>query len=446
MNFQKLKHFFLESIWSIRLNTLSVSKAILLKICRIIVLTIRFFLQNHCSLHAASLTYYTLLAIVPVLALMFGIARGYGFDSILREKLISMLHGNQALAEKFLEFTESAISNAGGGIITGVGVLFLIWTAVKLLASIEKAFNGIWGVKRGRSWSRKFCDYLTLLVICPFLMVVMATTSDMMSGSLKAVFCTLPGAWFWEGSIDFIMNCLHLVSVWFIFYFIYAFVPNTKVSFKAAFIAGVLAGTAYSLLQSFYVYAQMSLSSYNAVYGSFAAIPFLLILMNLGWTLTIFGAQLSFAIQNVNQYELEPGSGVRPLSPRRYKICALQIVHKISCAFVNHEKPFSAVVLSRDLEIPIRATRSIIYALCEAGILSQLMSENSEDDMYQLALPPDEVTAQYVLKTLDENGADFPLHTGDTTFETLYAETWAEKDSIPLYQLPQPPPVKSAEA
>ncbi|MBR4076961.1 MAG: YihY/virulence factor BrkB family protein, partial [Lentisphaeria bacterium] len=154
MQLKKIKQFFLETIWSIRLNSLSISKAIVLKVCRIIVLTIRFFLQNRCALHAASLTYYTLLAIVPVLALMFGIARGYGFDSILRDKLVSMLHGNHALAEKFLEFTESAISNAGGGVITGIGVLFLIWTAVKLLASIEKSFNGIWGVKRGRSWSR----------------------------------------------------------------------------------------------------------------------------------------------------------------------------------------------------------------------------------------------------------------------------------------------------
>lgn len=438
MKLKKISSFFLETIWGIRLNTLSLTKAILLRICRIVVLTIRFFLQNRCALHAASLTYYTLLAIVPVLALMFGIARGYGFDRILREKLVAMLHGNQELAAKFLEFTESAISNAGGGIITGVGVLFLIWTAVKLLASIEKSFNGIWGVKNGRSWSRKFCDYLTLLVICPFLMVVMATTSDILSGSLKASFSSLPFASFWEGSVDFLMNSLHLVSIWFIFYFIYAFVPNTKVSFKAAFISGVLVGTAYNLLQSLYVYVQMSLSSYNTVYGSFAAVPFLLILMNLGWTLTIFGAQLSFAIQNVNLYELEPGSGMRPLCPRRNKICALQIVHKIARNFVTHGKPLSAVSLSQTLEIPIRATRSIIYALCEVGILSQLMSDNSEDDVYQLALPPDEVSVQYVLKALDNNGADFPLPPEDIRFEKLYADTWSAQDSVPLYQLELP--------
>ena len=435
MLLKRIKDFCLETIWSIRLNSLSLPKAILLKVCRIVVLTIRFFLQNRCALHAASLTYYTLLAIVPVLALMFGIARGYGFDGILRKKLVAMLHGNPDLAEKFLEFTESAISNAGGGVITGVGVLFLIWTAVKLLASIEKSFNGIWGVQRGRSWSRKFCDYLTSLVICPFLMVVMATTSDMMTDSMKNFVSTLSHAEFWLGSVDLIMGCLHLVSIWFIFYFIYAFVPNTKVSFKAAFIAGILAGTAYSLLQSLYVYAQMSLSSYNVVYGSFAAVPFLLILMNLGWTLTIFGAQLAFAIQNVNQYELEPGSGIRPLSPRRQKICTLQIVHALACNFVAHGKPISAVSLSKNLEIPIRTTRAIIYALCEVGIISQLMGDNSEDDVYQLAVPPDEVTVQYVLKAIDDNGADFPCRAEDVRFEDMYAGTWAKQDSIPLYRL-----------
>ncbi len=435
MPLKKLKHFFLETIWTFRLNTLSLSKAIVLKICRIIVLTIRFFLQNRCALHAASLTYYTLLATVPILALMFGIARGYGFDKILREKLFAMLQENPMLAEKILEFTDSAISNASGGVITGIGVLFLIWTAVKLLASIENSFNGIWGVKCGRSWNRKFCDYLTLLVICPFLMVVMATTSDIMSGFMKKIVSTLPFSGFWLGSVELIMGCLHLVSVWFVFYFIYAFVPNTKVKFKAAFIAGILVGTAYSLLQSLYVYAQTSLSSYNVVYGSFAALPFLLILMNLGWTLTIFGAQLAFAIQNVNLYELEPGSGIRSLSPRRHKICALQIVHAVACNFVAHGQPLSAVELSSKLEIPIRTTRAIIYVLCEVGVLSQLMRDNSEDDAYQLAVPPEEVTVQYVLKAIDRNGTDFPYPPRDVRFEDLYSETWTAKDSVPLYRL-----------
>ncbi|MBO5959695.1 MAG: YihY/virulence factor BrkB family protein [Lentisphaeria bacterium] len=435
MLLKKIKDFFLESIWNIRLSSLPFSRAWWLKVCRIIVLTVRFFLQNRLTLHAASLTYYTLLAIVPVLALMFGLAKGYGFDDVLRQKLMQAMQGNENAAERILQFTDSAIANASGGIVAGVGVLLLIWTAVKLLASIEATFNRIWGVTRGRSWSRKFCDYLTLLVICPFLLVVMATTSDTVMNHLKDWGAGLGMSDFWFSFVDVFMGCLHLVSAWFIFYFIYAFVPNTKVTFKAAFISGILAGSAYAVLQSLYVYLQVRLTSYNAVYGSFAALPFFMILMNAGWVLTILGAQLSFAIQNVNLYELEPGSGMRPLCSRRYKICALRIVHKVARNFVEHGKPLSAVQLSQQLEIPIRTTRAIIYALCEVNILAQLMSDSSEDDMYQLAIPADEVTSIYVLKQLDRHGADFAVPMNDMEFEEIYNSAWSGADSQPLYLL-----------
>lgn len=431
----KIKNFFLETIWNIRISSLPFSKAWWVKVCRIVVLTVRFFLQNRLTLHAASLTYFTLLAIVPVLALMFGLAKGYGFDDVLRNRLMSAMEGNENAAQQVLEFTDSAIANASGGVVAGIGVLLLIWTAVKLLASIEATFNRIWGVTRGRSWSRKFCDYLAIFVICPFLIVIMITTSDTVTEHLKSLGDSLGMSDSWQNVVDIIMDGLHLVSAWFIFYFMYAFVPNTKVTFKSAFIAGVLAGTAYAILQSMYVYLQVRLTSYNAVYGSFAALPFFLFLMNAGWVLTILGAQLSFAIQNVNLYELEPGSGMRQLCPRRLKICALRIVHKVARNFVAHNEPLSAVQLSQQLEIPIRTTRAIIHSLCEVNILAQLMSDKGEDDKYQLAMPPDEITSIYVLKELDRHGADFAVPLDDMEFEEIYNSAWSGNDTAPLYKL-----------
>lgn len=435
MNLKFLKDFFLEKIWTIRLNKLPLSRAALLKVCRIVTLTVRFFLRNRLTLHAASLTYFTLLAIVPVLALIFGLAKGYGFDELLRAKLMTSMQGNEGAAERIIQFTDSAIANASGGIVAGVGVLLLIWTAVKLLASIESTFNRIWGVTRGRSWSRKFCDYLTLLVICPFLFVIMISTSDTVMVYLKDWGANLGLSESWFGFVDVLVGCLHLISAWFIFYFIYVFVPNTKVTFWSAFIAGVLAGTAYSILQSMYVYLQIRLTSYNAVYGSFAALPFFLILMNAGWVLTILGAQLSFAIQNVNLYEMEPGNGMRALCPRRHKICALRIVHKVAQNFMAHATPLSAVQLSQQLEIPIRTTRAIIHSLCEVKILVQLMSDKGEDERYQIAMPADEITSIYVLKQLDRHGADFAVPMDDMEFENIYNNAWSGNDTEPLYKL-----------
>ncbi len=416
--------FLVNGIWNVRLNTVPPLRAFVIRICRIVILTLRFFFRNRCTLHAASLTYYTLLAIVPILALVFGIAKGYGYDEILKRKLIESMQGNESVAERMIDFADSAIKNASGGLVAGIGVLLLIWTAVKLLASIENSFNRIWGVKCGRSWGRKFCDYLTMLVICPFLLTVMATTSTFVVSHLEGLADNMPYPETWIGIVKCIVHGINLVSAWFVFFFVYSFVPNAKVHIKAAGLAGILAGTGYLVLQAGYVFVQTKLTSYNAIYGSFAALPFFLIWLNLGWTLTIFGAQLSFAIQNVNLYEMEPGNGDSPLCLHRKKICALQITDLFVRAFVAHKPPYSAVQVSKLLETPIRTTRSVIYDLCEAGILVPLMTEKGEDDSYQIAIPPDEVTASNVLQKLDHIGSDFILPPDDPEFEQLIASFW----------------------
>ncbi len=421
--------FLVNGIWNVRLNTVPPLRAFVIRLCRVVILTLRFFFRNRCTLHAASLTYYTLLAIVPILALVFGIAKGYGYDQILKQKLMESMQGNESVAERMIDFADSAIRNASGGLVAGIGVLLLIWTAVKLLASIENSFNRIWGVKCGRSWGRKFCDYLTMLVICPFLLTVMATTSTFVVSHLEGLAANMPYPDTWIDIVKCVVHGINLVSAWFVFSFIYIFVPNAKVHLKAAAISGVLAGTGYLVLQAGYVFVQTKLTSYNAIYGSFAALPFFLIWLNLGWTLTIFGAQLAFAIQNVNLYEMEPGNGEKPLCLHRKKICALRITDIFVRAFIAHKTPYSAVQISKTLEIPIRTTRAIIYDLCEAGIITPLMSEKGEDDCYQVAIPPDEITPVYVLQRLDHTGADFALPPNDPEFERLIAAFWKNPDT-----------------
>lgn len=421
---KKTKEFFKDDLWNIKISTLPPAKGIMIRLSRIVMLTVRFFLQNRCTLHAASLTYYTLLAIVPVLALVFGIAKGYGFDEILKQKLMTSMEGQESVAERMIEFADSAIKNASGGLVAGIGVLLLIWTAVKLIASIENAFNGIWGVKCGRSWGRKFCDYLTMLVICPFLLTVMATTSTFVVANLEGWADNMPYPDAWIDIVKYVVKGVNFLTAWIVFFFLYIFIPNTKVKIKSAAIAGILAGTAYIFLQAGYVFAQAKLTSYNAIYGSFAALPFFLIWMNLGWTLTIFGAQLAFAVQNVNVYEMEPGNGNLPLCLKRRRLCALQIVKIFARTFRNHDAPKSAVEIAEALQMPIRTTRFVIYDLCDAGILVPLMSDKGEDDTYQIAIPADELTPIYILQKLDENGTDFVEPPSDPDTEAIMASLW----------------------
>lgn len=403
-----LKSFFLffsVRLWRTRLENESLPKALFYRACRVIVLTGRFFLRNKCQLHAASLTYYTLLSIVPVLALVFGIAKGYGFDQILKERLLNSMQGQETVALRMIGFADSAIRNASGGIVAGVGVLLLIWTAVKLLAEIENSFNGIWGVRKGRSWSRKFSDYLTLLVVYPFLIIILATSGTFVLKQLNGLAGNLPFSDTWLGVVKTTAHFLHLLVAWFIFFFIYMFAPNTKVKFHAAGISALVVSILYLLLQSCYVYAQSKLTSYNAIYGSFAAIPFFLIWLNLGWVITIFGAQLAFAVQNVSQYEMEPGRDSIPISERYRWSCALRIMNLLAAAFNTRRGAIAEAELSRKLEIPIRITRNVISQLCEAGLLVALKDETDVGDRYLIAVPPAELTPVNILRRFSECGA-----------------------------------------
>ena len=321
------------------------------------------------------------------------------------------MQGNEAITAHIIDFADSAIQNASGGLVAGIGVLFLIWTAIQLLAGIENSFNGIWGIKKGRSWRRKISDYLALLVVYPFLLIIMMSSTAFLVSRLEGLSGTMPDPGTWHIIVTVIVHILHLLAAWLVFFFIYIFSPNTNVRFTPAATAGIVVAIVWLILQSLYVYAQTKLTSYNAIYGSFAALPFFLVWLNFSWTIVIFGAQLSFAIQNVNQYEMEP-IGSKTVSARCRKLCALRIMKLAMRRFLNHQPACSAEDFSRELEIPILSARSVIDDLCETGFLVPLMRDSSGDDRYQAALPPDEVTPLQIFRDMDSLGVSFPNPAG----------------------------------
>ncbi len=423
--FQKIRTFF-SIVWSIPTNDLPKLHALGVTFCRVVILTWRFFMRNRCTQHAASLTYYTLISIVPVMALLFAVAKGFNFDQMLKARLLAATHGNETVMLNLIEFADRAIQNTSGGLMATAGILVLIWSAINLLSSIEKSFNMIWGVRKNRSLGRKCSDYLTLLIIYPILMIVVAASSTMVFEYLCS-WSVIENSTTWKPVASLAATSIHMLSVWFMFFFIYIFSPNTKVAIKAAVIPGVLVGTLYMLLQYAYVYAQTKLTGYNAIYGSFAALPFFLIWLNLGWILVVFGAQLSFAIQNVNIYELEPGGGELPVSVRYRWFCALRIVHAATNAFMGHKPPYTLMELARDLQIPVRTARYVINDLCAAGIMIQVKDSPDTYESYIIALPPDEITPLRVLRGMTEMGASGPLPAVTPDFESMIDSLWEYK-------------------
>ena len=403
MSLKRIIEYFNRKIWLVRLSEIPTKRvAYTLKISRILTLTAKFFTKNHCILHASALTYYTLLSIVQVLALVFGIAKGYGFDETLKSRLTESMAAQPETAQKIIGFAESYLKHTSGGLIAGVGVLLLIWTAVKLLAGIENAFNEIWGVRVGRSWVRKLSDYLTMLLIFPLMIAVVASSSTFVIKQLQTLVANLPFSDTADCVILFAAKGLPLLVSCLVFFFFFIFIPNTKVRVRSALYAGIFTGILYFAIQHGYVIVQKMLTSYNAVYGTFAALPFFLIYLQITWILVLIGAQLSFAHQNMSEYEMQPGDG--PVSFRYKCVSALRIMAELVTAFKEHRIGMTANELSSKLKIPIRSTRMVIYELCSAKLVAELMSDKGSDDAYQIAIPENEITPLVIIEKLSSTG------------------------------------------
>lgn len=221
---------------------------------------------------ASALAFYSILSIAPTLAVLFGIAQGFGFGKALESEISTQVFQQPEVAEKLIQFANSWLQSVKGGVIAGVGTIILLWSVISLLISIEGTLNGIWKIKKGRSYALKIRDYLTVLFIAPLFFVVSSSMNIFLITQLTQ---NTKDNVFLETVSPFILSVLNLFPfflAWVLFTFIYAFIPNTKVYLHAAVIAGVIAGTAFQFWQWIYIQFQLNLSSYGVIYGSFEAI------------------------------------------------------------------------------------------------------------------------------------------------------------------------------
>ena len=394
---KQLKEFE-QNVWNVRTADLPKSKVVPLAIERVLLLTSKNFVKNKCALRASSLTFLTLMSVVPLVALLLGIARGFNFEEMLREKLVESFVGQEQVAEWILSFADTALKVASGGVITGIGVGMLFFTALKLLANIESSFNDIWGIKQGRSMLRKLSDYITLLLLCPVFAVMLLGINTLGMASIRDV-SWLPGKGYLLDAISFVSP---FVLSWVMFFFLYLFIPNTRVKPKAAFAGAVLAGTLLIFAQYIYMFLQTILTSYNKVYGSFAALPFFLLWLQASWTLILLGAQFAFAVQNVNYYEYYPGD--HPLCMHYRSICAIRIMKLLGNAFNNRSGAVTATAISSQLEIPIRITRTVLYDLISAGLVIEVTNDRRKDDAFVTKVPLGDFIPTTILERLSNIG------------------------------------------
>lgn len=412
--------FLKSDIWRLQAHKLTPGRSFWITQLRIGLLSVRRFVDNKCDLRASALTFYSLLSIVPVVAMAFAVAKGFGFEKTLGEQLLTKLEGQEEVAERIIGFAQSLLENTQGGAIAGAGVIVLFWTIVKLLGNIETAFNDIWGVKTARPMGRKFADYLSVMMICPVLMIIASSLTLLVTARVTVMMEQLSFLGYLADVIILVLKILPYAVLWLVFTFIYMFMPNTKVELRSALWAGILAGTIYQLVQMAYIAFQIGVTKYGAIYGSFAALPLFLVWLQLSWLIVLFGAEISFAHQNVATYEFE--EDCLKASPFFKRLTALMIASLCVNRFCNFQKPFTATELAHELEMPIRLIRSMLFELTEARLLSEVFSETREDVAYQPGCDIDGLTVAAVIARLDQQGLD-TVPIAQSSYLDKYRET-----------------------
>lgn len=405
---KKWMDFINTDIWRIRLKDHSWSKSFFIRFLRIAVLSVRGFNENKCKFRASALTFFSLLSIVPVIALMFGIAKGFGLQEKVAAQILEKMKGQEEVANRVITFANSLLDKASGGVIAGVGVVFLFWAIISLLSNIENSFNDIWGVVKSRTFGRKVADYLVTMLVCPILLAVAGGATIFLSGQVETLLDKIPflknfGPAFWV-----VMKILPYLTIWVAFTFIFISMPNTKVKLMSGLIAGIVAGTLFQLVQWGYVNFQVQITSKYAIYGSFAALPLFLLWLQISWFIVLFGAEVSFAHQNVETYEFEPDCLSASQSFRT--LLSLLIVQHIVKRFSAGDKPYDAPALSHVLEIPIRLVRQIMFELSESGVLSEVRKNGDRELSYQPAVDTNKITVKFVIDRLRDRGtSSLPL-------------------------------------
>lgn len=396
--------FLKRGIWRVQANKLPRRQFFWITQLRIFLLAVRRFIDDKCDLRASALTFYSLLSIVPVMAMAFAVAKGFGVDKILAEQLMAKMQGHEEVAERIVGFSKTLLENTKGGAIAGVGIVVLFWTVIKVLGNIESSFNDIWGVKTPRAMGRKLADFLSVMMICPILLIAASSLTVLVITRVTVIVERVSFLGYLADVIILLLKILPYGVIWLLFTFIYVFMPNTKVELKSALWGGIVGGTIYQLVQLAYITFQIGVANYGAIYGSFAALPLFLAWLQLSWLIVLFGAEVSFAHQNVASYEFEPDC--LKVSHSFKRITALMITSLCVKKFLNAENPLTDEDISRELAVPIRLVRSVLFELREARLLSEVYLNQREDVAYQPASDIDRLTVAGVIERLDQQGVD----------------------------------------
>jgi membrane protein len=424
----QVSEFLKVGVWRLEVGDFNLFKRFLVHALRIGLVVAGKLSGERIHLRSAVLTFYSLLSVVPVLAMLFGLAKGFGLDRVLEHEILKRIEGQEEVVARLISFARNLLESTQGGVIAGVGVVVLFWSVINVFSSIEKGFNEMWGITKTRPLLRKATDYLSLSLFCAILAAVSSTLTVMITSEVTFFVNRVKLLETVSPAIFVGLKVLPMMVIWLLFTLIYTAIPNTRVRIGSAALGGILAGTAFQIFQGIYIGFQVGVAKYNAIYGSFAALPLFLVWLQLSWLIVLVGAQVSVACQNLDRLGFEADSQTISLGLRR--LLTLLVATQVVKRFCLGEGASSSKTLCSELKVPPPLLQDLLNDLSACGLLVEVKTDSNHNAFYQPAIDPDRITIQYVIARLEENGRTDPPVDRSETFTKLFESMAKFRDAV----------------
>ena len=404
---QRIREFIQYDLW--RQSDIAIhdyKKRLLYRTLQTIILVARGFKDKALNVRANSLSFSLLFAFVPLIAGVFAIARGFGFEELLRERLSSSFLAEANIVPVIIEWVDRYLETARDGLFLGIGLIVLIWAVYAFFNMLEHSFNNIWNVKQTRSFGRRLTNYMVVLLLVP-IMIILTSGISIFLNSTQSLAPVLQAI---EPIRRVLLRTVPFIVASGVFTWIFIAIPNTKVRFLSAVIPGVIMGILFQVVQIFSVYLVILFTRMSLVYGAFSAIPLILIWLHITCWLLLVGAELAFAIQNNDMFAYE--KDLENMS-RRYKdYVMLYLLSVIIRRFEQGKVPQTAQEMAAKNQLPIRLVQQLLSRLEETNIVRRVYVEQAEDETFVPALDTRQITVEMVIGRISAQGTEeFLQHT-----------------------------------
>ncbi len=400
---------------------------------RVVLFTARGVNRHDTAVRSAALSFYTVMSLVPVLAMVFAIFKGFGMEESFNRYLYELFPKYTEIVDQIVIFIKNLLERTKGGVMAVSAFFVLVWAVIKVFGNIESAFNNIWEVQRSRSFSRRFTGYMAIIILAPILLLA---ANSLYIGIRSKVELFTGGV-----IAEILFGIAAAAIIILMFSLIYMVIPNTPVKYKNALKSGTVAGIGFMIFQIAYVWIQGNLSSYNAIYGTFAAIPLFLLWLQTSWQILLFGGELSFAMQNIRDFEAERQSQDVSYDNRCKIMIAVMVITIRN--FIDGRTLSTPEKVAEEIGVPVRTVRDVAYELERDGLLLFVRDEKADKiDTMAPARDPHTMHFYDVINCVTAHGSEMPglmetplMRRIDSTYEKVKGDVKNSDDNILLTDL-----------